>query len=54
MDISPAEVKRAASAQAPSHTPQELNGSDILVRCLQAEQVKYLWGYPGGRGAVHL
>jgi acetolactate synthase-1/2/3 large subunit len=48
MDISPAEVKRAASAQAPSHTPQELNGSDILVRCLQAEQVKYLWGYPGG------
>jgi acetolactate synthase I/II/III large subunit len=48
MDISPAEVKRAASAQAPSHIPQELNGSDILVRCLQAEQVKYLWGYPGG------
>ena len=48
MDISPAEVKRAASAQAPSHAPQELNGSDILVRCLQAEQVKYLWGYPGG------
>ncbi len=48
MDISPAEVKRAASAQAPSHVPQELNGSDILVRCLQSEQVKYLWGYPGG------
>ncbi len=48
MDISPAEVKRAASAQPPSNTPQELNGSDILVRCLQAEQVKYLWGYPGG------
>ena len=48
MDISPAEVKRAASAQAPTQTPQELNGSDILVRCLQAEQVKYLWGYPGG------
>ena len=48
MDISPAEVKRAASVQAPTQTPQELNGSDILVRCLQAEQVKYLWGYPGG------
>ena len=32
----------------PSQPPQELNGSDILVRCLQAEQVKYLWGYPGG------
>ncbi|MDE2400445.1 MAG: acetolactate synthase 3 catalytic subunit [Burkholderiales bacterium] len=25
-----------------------LNGSDILVRCLQAEGVKYMWGYPGG------
>jgi acetolactate synthase-1/2/3 large subunit len=48
MDISPAELKRAASAQASSSTPEELNGSDILVRCLQAEQVKYLWGYPGG------
>jgi acetolactate synthase I/II/III large subunit len=48
MDISPAEVKRAASAQVPSQAPHELNGSDILVRCLHAEQVKYLWGYPGG------
>ena len=26
----------------------ELNGSDILVKALQAENVKYLWGYPGG------
>ena len=26
----------------------EPNGSEILVRCLQAEGVKYLWGYPGG------
>ena len=25
-----------------------LNGSDILVRSLQAENVKYIWGYPGG------
>ncbi|UDF37810.1 UNVERIFIED_ORG: acetolactate synthase 3 catalytic subunit [Shinella sp. XGS7] len=25
-----------------------MNGSEILVRCLQAESVKYLWGYPGG------
>ncbi|WP_425358875.1 acetolactate synthase 3 catalytic subunit [Aquabacterium lacunae] len=25
-----------------------LNGSDILVRCLQAENVKFIWGYPGG------
>ena len=54
MDMSAAEVKRAtaqgsASLQTPpaSHPP-ELNGSDILVRCLQAEGVKFMWGYPGG------
>ncbi|RZS58681.1 acetolactate synthase 3 catalytic subunit [Sphaerotilus mobilis] len=50
MDMSAAEHKRAASAQASrdsSSTP-ELNGSDILVRCLQAENVQYIWGYPGG------
>jgi acetolactate synthase-1/2/3 large subunit len=47
MDMSAAEVKRAASAQ-PQSPPAELNGSEILVRCLQAEGVKYLWGYPGG------
>ena len=52
MDMSAAEVKRAASVQPPSSShsshPAELNGSEILVRCLQAEGVKYLWGYPGG------
>jgi acetolactate synthase I/II/III large subunit len=57
MDLSAAEVKRAASAIAPESRspsssspsrPPELNGSDILVRCLQAEGVKFLWGYPGG------
>ncbi|BAL96146.1 acetolactate synthase 3 catalytic subunit [Rubrivivax gelatinosus] len=47
MDISAAEVKRAASAQ-PSSPPAVLNGAEILVRSLQAEGVKYLWGYPGG------
>jgi acetolactate synthase I/II/III large subunit len=47
MDMSAAEVKRAASAQ-PQNSEADLNGSDILVRCLQAEGVKYLWGYPGG------
>jgi acetolactate synthase-1/2/3 large subunit len=47
MDMSAAEVKRAAlaSSNSPSAEP---NGSEILVRCLQAEGVKYLWGYPGG------
>jgi acetolactate synthase I/II/III large subunit len=47
MDMSAAEVKRAASAQ-PQVSATDPNGSDILVRCLQAEGVKYLWGYPGG------
>ena len=47
MDMSAAEVKRAASAQ-PQTPPAELNGSEILIRCLQAEGVKYIWGYPGG------
>jgi acetolactate synthase-1/2/3 large subunit len=51
MDMSAAEVKRASvlDAQAQPHTPcADPNGSEILVRCLQAEGVKYLWGYPGG------
>jgi acetolactate synthase-1/2/3 large subunit len=56
MDISAAEVKRAAildgrasaSSSPPQDTAAEPNGSEILVRCLQAEGVKYLWGYPGG------
>ena len=47
MEVSAAEVKRAAAAQ-PNSSPTELNGSEILVRCLQAEGVKHLWGYPGG------
>jgi acetolactate synthase I/II/III large subunit len=47
MDMSAAEVKRAASAQ-PQTPTTDPNGSEILVRCLQAEGVKYLWGYPGG------
>jgi acetolactate synthase-1/2/3 large subunit len=47
MDMSAAEIKRAASAP-PQTPPAEPNGSEILVRCLQAEGVKYLWGYPGG------
>jgi len=50
MEMSAAEVKRAAEAQPPSPASpdREPNGSEILVRCLQAEGVKYLWGYPGG------
>ncbi|HSM23098.1 MAG TPA: acetolactate synthase 3 catalytic subunit [Rubrivivax sp.] len=50
MEMSAAEVKRAAQAQpsSPSSPSDEPNGSEILVRCLQAEGVKFLWGYPGG------
>ena len=49
MDMSEAEVKRAASAHPPlPAAPADPNGSEILIRCLHAENVKYLWGYPGG------
>ena len=49
MDMSAAEVKRAAQAQPHPHPPlAEPNGSEILVRSLHAEGVKFLWGYPGG------
>ena len=51
MDMSAAQIRRIASAQPVADQPTvdaEPNGSEILVRCLQAEGVKFLWGYPGG------
>ncbi len=64
MDMSAADLRRAGSASPHSTTPPpspsptgsrptgspttEPNGSDILVRCLQAEGVQFIWGYPGG------
>jgi acetolactate synthase I/II/III large subunit len=45
MEISKAEIKSAAAAGG---SAQELRGAEILVKCLQAENVKYVWGYPGG------
>ena len=50
MEMSAAEVKRAVEAQPSSQTPEaaDLKGAEIVVRCLQAEGVKYVWGYPGG------
>ena len=59
MESTAAEVTRAALAQPavsptssslppPNSPAPEINGSEILVRCLQAEGVKFLWGYPGG------
>ena len=54
MNTSSVEAKRALLAQPssqnspPSSPAAEPNGSEILVRCLQAEGVEFLWGYPGG------
>ena len=48
MEISKAELQSAAQASALSQTPVEINGSDILVKSLQAEGVQFVWGYPGG------
>ncbi len=48
MEISKAELQSAALASALNQTPIEINGSDILVKSLQAEGVQFVWGYPGG------
>lgn len=63
MEISKAEMASAVavspSAQPPvggtslkvaaaSSAAHELRGAEILVKALQAEGVKYIWGYPGG------
>ncbi|MHB1121320.1 MAG: acetolactate synthase 3 catalytic subunit [Ramlibacter sp.] len=45
MEISKAELKSAAAA---GDRGPELRGAEILVKTLQAENVKYIWGYPGG------
>ena len=50
MEISKAELASAAAASAHSTStpPQELMGSEALVKSLQAENVEFIWGYPGG------
>src|SRR6187551_653027 len=48
MEISKAEIVSAAAASASNPSSQELRGAEILVKALQAEDVKYIWGYPGG------
>jgi acetolactate synthase I/II/III large subunit len=47
MEINKAELASAAAAATGAHT-QELRGAEILIKALQAEGVKYIWGYPGG------
>ncbi|MGM9428565.1 acetolactate synthase 3 catalytic subunit [Hydrogenophaga sp. MI9] len=46
MEINKAEMAAAAASQTPA--TEQLMGAEIMVRALQAEGVKYIWGYPGG------
>src|SRR6187402_1021910 len=54
MEISKAEIASAGAALAQGKTSSanpstvELRGAEILVKALQAENVKFVWGYPGG------
>jgi acetolactate synthase I/II/III large subunit len=54
MEISKAEIASVAtstsyaSAAPASGQLPELRGAEILIKTLQAEGVKYVWGYPGG------
>ena len=48
MEISKAEMASAAAASGQNPATEQLMGAEILVRSLQAEGVKYVWGYPGG------
>jgi acetolactate synthase I/II/III large subunit len=47
MDMPTTSNTHPSSAAEDSSLPV-INGSEILVRCLQAEGVQFLWGYPGG------
>ena len=47
MEISQKEIAATAGA-ASNQAPEELRGAEILIRALQAENVQYVWGYPGG------
>ncbi len=42
--------RKSLPRQQRLHTqiPAELRGAEILIKSLQAEGVKYVWGYPGG------
>ena len=47
MKITTAENASASLAASTADAP-ELMGAEILVKALQAEGVKQIWGYPGG------
>ncbi|MCE1249964.1 MAG: acetolactate synthase 3 catalytic subunit [Comamonadaceae bacterium] len=42
------EISKADSAAPQTSAAPELMGAEIVVKALQAEGVKYIWGYPGG------
>ena len=48
MEISKAAMASAAAVAGHPPATEELMGAEIMVRALQAEGVKYVWGYPGG------
>jgi acetolactate synthase I/II/III large subunit len=51
MEISKQELASTAAADTASQNqtrPPEMIGAEVLIKCLQAENVKYMWGYPGG------
>jgi acetolactate synthase I/II/III large subunit len=52
MEISKAEIASAAAAssaaQSSSSNLPEMRGAEVLCAALAAENVKYVWGYPGG------
>ena len=48
MEITKAEINSAAAATAGSPSTPELRGAEIMVKALQAENVRFIWGYPGG------
>jgi acetolactate synthase-1/2/3 large subunit len=41
------QAEKASAAPSLGQT-QELMGAEIMVKALEAENVQYLWGYPGG------
>ena len=58
MELSKAEATSVSTSSSPLHPAKakpvsagaenELRGAEILIKALQAEGVKYVWGYPGG------
>jgi acetolactate synthase-1/2/3 large subunit len=54
MEISKGETAPVSAAAVIAKSPsanivsQELRGAEVLVKALQAENVKFIWGYPGG------